>query len=287
MNDNLREKLKKLMLSGIIKTADMRAGQAAREQMSHMEFLELIVNDEHLNRGRNRRNDRLKRSRIPQHKTIEEFNFSWQPTLNRQVIYGLGTCEFIRKRENIAFIGLPGTGKTHLSIAIGIKAIDQDYTVLFTTLSEMMDDLYMSRADNSFRQKVKKYTAPDLLILDEFGLKKLNQTNVDDLYEVIAKRYEASSTVITSNKQFDEWGNILFDPVLATAILDRFVHHCNFITIDGLSYRMKEREGLSPKRRGRPRKEDGDNKAFDNVATDGDETGNDNTRLEKEALYGQ
>ena len=108
---------------------------------------------------------------MPQHKTIEEFNFSWQPSLNCQTIYGLGTCEFIRKKENIAFIGLPGTGKTHLSIALGIKAIDQGYTVLFTTLSEMMEDLYVSRADNSFRQKVKKYIKPDLLILDEFGLK--------------------------------------------------------------------------------------------------------------------
>lgn len=119
--------------------------------------------------------------------------------------------------------------------------------MLFTTLSEMIDDLYMSRADNSFRQKLKKYTSPDLLILDEFDLKKLNQTNADDLYEVISKRYELVSTIITSNKQFDEWGGILFDPVLATAILDRFVHHCSFIMIEGDSYRMKERERLAPK----------------------------------------
>ena len=117
-------------------------------------------------------------------------------------------------------------------------------------------DLYISRADNSFRQKLKKYVSPDLLLIDEFGLKKLGQTNVDDLYEVISRRYEAASTIITSNKQFDEWGNILFDPVLATAILDRFVHHCSFITIEGESYRMKERERItSTKRRGRPKKE--------------------------------
>lgn len=128
--------------------------------------------------------------------------------------------------------------------------------MLFTTLSEMMEDLYMSRADNSFRQKLKKYVSLDLLIIDEFGLKKLGQTNVDDLYEVISKRYETASTIITSNKQFDEWGNILFDPVLATAILDRFVHHCSFITIEGESYRMKERERItSNKQRGRPKKE--------------------------------
>ena len=122
MNDCLQEKIKKLHLAGILQTADMRAEQAAKEQMSYMEFLELLINDENLNRSRNKRNDLMRRSRIPQHKTIEEFNFSWQPGLNRQAIYGLGTCEFIRKKENIAFIGLPGTGKTHLSIALGIKA---------------------------------------------------------------------------------------------------------------------------------------------------------------------
>ena len=253
MNDSLLEKIKKLHLAGMLRTADMRAEQAVREHMSYLEFLEVLVNDENMNRSRNRRAELMRLSRIPQHKTIEECNFSWQPCLNRQSVYALGTCEFIRKKENIAFIGLPGTGKTHLSISLGIKAIDQGYTVLFTTLSEMMDDLYMSRADNSFRQKLKKYVSPNLLIIDEFGLKRLNQTHVDDLYEVVSRRYEASSTVITSNKQFDEWGNILFDPVLATAILDRFVHHCSFILIEGDSYRMKERERIMPvKRRGRP-----------------------------------
>ncbi len=197
MNDILAEKIRKLHLAGLLKTADMRAEQAGREHLSYLEFLELLISDENLNRARNRRNDLFKRARFPQHKTIEEFNFSWQPGLNRQGIYAFGTCEYIRKKENIAFIGLPGTGKTHLSIALGVKAVEQGYTVMFTTLSEMMEDLYISRADNSFRQKLKKYTVPDLLIIDEFGLKKLGQMNVDDLYEVISKRYETSSTIIT------------------------------------------------------------------------------------------
>ena len=256
MNDSLAVKIRKLNLAGMVKTVDMRAAQAIKESLSYVEFLELLVNDEHLNRGRNRRDELIRRAKFPQHKTIEEFNFSWQPSLNRQGIYGFGTCEFIRMRENIAFIGLPGTGKTHLSIAVGVKAIEQGYSVLFTTLSGMMEELYLSRADNSFRQKLKKYTRPDLLIIDEFGLKKLNQTSVDDLYEVISKRYEINSTIITSNKEFNEWGTVLFDPVLAAAILDRFVHHCNFVIIDGDSYRMKERissAGMS--KRGRPRKD--------------------------------
>lgn len=120
----------------------------------------------------------------------------------------------------------------------------------------MLDDLYMSRADNSFQQKMRKYAQVDLLILDELGLKKLNQTSVDDFYEVIAKRYERCSTIVTSNKTFEEWGRILYDPVLASAILDRFVHHCNFVVINGESYRMREREGMISKtgQRGHPRK---------------------------------
>jgi len=235
----------------------MRAEQAIKESLSYVEFLELLINDEHLNRGRNRRDDLIRKAKFPQHKTIEEFNFSWQPNLNRQEIYGFGTCEFIRKRQNIAFIGLPGTGKTHLSIALGIKTIEQGYSAFFTTLSGMMEDLYISRADNSFRQKLKKYVQPDLLIIDEFGLKKLNQNSVDDLYEVIARRYEINSTIITSNKEFCDWGSILFDPVLASAILDRFVHHCSFVSIDGDSYRMKERiNSAGVGKRGRPKKND-------------------------------
>jgi len=256
MNDALQDKLRKLHFSGIIKTADMRVEQAIREKLSYLEFLEILINDELMNRTNNGNQRRMQQAKFPQIKTMEEFNFNYQPSINRQTIYHLGTCEFIRKKENIAFIGPPGTGKTHLAISIGAKAVIQGYSVIFITLNDMLEDLYMSRADNSFAQRLKKYTQCDLLIIDELGLKKLNQTSVDDFYEVIAKRYEQRSTIITSNKTFEEWGRILFDPVLATAILDRFVHHCNFIVINGESYRMREREGIfsSGGKRGRPRK---------------------------------
>ena len=256
MNDILKNRLKNLLLSGIAKTADMRIEQAIKENISYQEFLELLINDEVMSRAQNRNTRRLSRAKFPQHKTIEEFSFSYQPSINKQAIYNLCTCEFIRKKENIALIGPPGTGKTHLAIAIGIKAVIQDYCVLFTTLNDMLEDLYISRADNSFQQKLRKYTQPDLLILDELGLKKLNQTSVDDFYEVVSRRYEHHSIIVTSNKTFDEWGRILFDPVLASAILDRFVHHCNFINITGDSYRMRERESLFQHtgKRGRPRK---------------------------------
>ena len=131
-----------------------------------------------------------------------------------------------------------------MSVALGLKAISQGYKVLFTTVNEMLEELYMSRADNSFGQKLRYYTSIDLLILDELGLKKLSQNSVDDFYEIISKRYEKGSVIITSNKVFEEWARIFYDPVLATAILDRFVHHCHFVVIKGESYRMKQREGV-------------------------------------------
>lgn len=256
MNDSLMQKIKGLNLAGIYKTADTRIEYAGRENLSHLEFLELLINDEYMSRSRNRRNRLIYNARFPQHKTLEEFNFLYQPGLNRNQIYNLAACEFIRRKENIAFIGGPGVGKTHISIAIGINAIDQGYSVLFAPLSEMLEDLYMSRADNSYRQKLKKYILPDLLIVDELGLKKLNQTSVDDFYDVISKRYEARSTIITTNKPFDEWGHIFYDLQLASAILDRFVHHCNFIVIDGPSYRMRDRSGEQMGRKaGRVKKE--------------------------------
>ncbi|MEA4888886.1 MAG: IS21-like element helper ATPase IstB [Clostridiaceae bacterium] len=257
MNNITAERLKSMHLSGIAKSLDMRVEQAIREKLSYQEFVEILLADEASNRTSNGNTRRMQRAHFPCQKSIEEFDFNAQPSINRQHIYQLGTCEFIRKKENITFIGKPGTGKTHLSIAIGVKAVLQGYSVLFTTLNDMLDDLFMSRADNSFHRHWQNFVQPDLLIIDELGLRKLNQTSVDDFYEVIAKRYEKKATIITSNKEFNEWGRVLYDPVLATAILDRLVHHCNFVNIKGPSFRMREREGLEiipPKKRGRPAK---------------------------------
>lgn len=242
MNSTLFKDLRNLKLSGIAKTLEVRNEQAIREKLSYMEFLELLIEDELANRKDNSYKKRFQKAHFPFTKTLEEYDFNFQPTLNRQEIYNLATCEFIRKKENVVFIGPPGTGKTHLSISIGIKALQQGYKVIFTTVSDMMSALFESKADNSYAQKLKYYLSSDLLILDELGFRKLNEHIVDQFYEIISQRYEKGSLIITSNKTFDEWGNIFWDSILASAILDRIVHHCHLVLIKGESFRMREQK---------------------------------------------
>ncbi|SKC79908.1 IS21-like element helper ATPase IstB [Maledivibacter halophilus] len=245
--NSLVKDLKTLKLSGIAKTFEIRNEQAIKEKLSYIEFFELLIEDEISNRRDNSYKKRTAKAKFPSIKTLEEYDFNFQPKLNRQEIYNLATGEYIRKKENIVFVGPPGTGKSHLSISLGIKALQQGYKVLFTSVSEMMETLFQAKADNSYHRKLKYYLAPDLLILDELGFRQLSDSIVDLFYEIISKRYEAGSVIITSNKSFDDWGSIFHDRILATAILDRIVHHCHLILIKGDSFRMKEQKQMIKK----------------------------------------
>ena len=176
---------------------------------------------------------------MPAYKTIEDFNFSFQASIDKKAINDAMTCNFIQEKKNIVFIGNPGTGKTHLSIAIGINALKKGFKVLFTSVSEMLQNLNASKADNSYNQKVSCYLAPDLLILDELGFKKVPDYSADDFFEIISKRYEKGSVIITTNKTFEQWGDIFADSILASAILDRIVHYSTIFKINGNSYRAR------------------------------------------------
>jgi DNA replication protein DnaC len=235
----VKKRLRDFKLSGIYNSLEERINYAKEKSLSYMEVIELLLEDEANNRRDNGYKKRQDKSKLPCYKTLEEFDFGFQPSIDKRAINDYATCQFIPEKKNLVFIGTPGTGKTHLSIGIGIKALLKGYKVLFTSANELLQNLHFSKADNSFYQKLSYYLAPDLLILDELGFKRLPNYSVDDFFEVISKRYEKNSMIITSNKGFEEWGDIFADTALSSAIIDRVLHHSAVIRIDGPSYRTK------------------------------------------------
>lgn len=237
--NTLKARLRDFKLSGIYNSLEERLSYANQKSLSHIELLELLFEDETNNRANNGYKKRYSKAKLPSHKTLEDFDFAFQPSIDKKLINDCATCNFIREKKNIVFIGNPGAGKTHLSVAIGIRALMKGFKVYFTSVAEMLQNLNASRADNSYYQKVAFYLAPELLILDELGFKKLPGYSADDFFEVISKRYEKGSIIITTNKAFEQWGDIFSDNVLASAILDRIAHHSTVIKINGPSYRAK------------------------------------------------
>jgi len=235
----LKHNFRGFKLSRIVNSLEERISYANDNSLSYIEFLELLCEDETNSRRDNSYKKRYHKAKLPAYKNIEDFDFSFQPSIDKKLINDACTCQFIADKKNLIFIGNPGTGKTHLSIAIGIKALMKGHKVLFTSTSEMLRQLHMSKADNSYYNKINEYVSPELLVLDELGFKKLSNYSADDFFEVISKRYEQSSTIITTNKTFDQWGDIFDDNILASAIKDRVVHHANIFQIKGPSYRAK------------------------------------------------
>lgn len=239
MTNMLKNRLKEFKLAGMANNIEERIGYANQKQLSYQQFLELLCEDEENNRRDNSYRKRYARARFPAYKTIEEFNFSFQPSIDKKQVNDALTCQYIEDKRNLLFVGNPGTGKTHLSIALGIKALQKNYKVTFTSVSEMLYQLHISKADNSYYKKLKEYLSVDLLILDELGFKKLPQYSADDFFEVISKRYEKGSCIITTNKTFEQWGDIFADNILSSAILDRVIHNSKIFKIKGSSYRAK------------------------------------------------
>lgn len=241
---NIRSKLRDFKLSGIHQSLDERLAYAKEKSLSYKDFLTLLLEDETNNRRDNSYKKRYSKAKLPAYKTIENFDFNFQPSINKRTINDCLTCQFVEERKNIIFIGNPGTGKSHLSIAMAISALKKNYKVLFTTTAQMLHDLHVSKADNSYNRKLDFYLVPDLLIIDELGFKKIPNYSSDDFFEVISRRYEQGSIIITTNKSFELWGEIFADNILASAILDRIVHYSEIIKINGPSYRQKNLKNL-------------------------------------------
>lgn len=227
-------------LAGIASGLEERISYAKLNKLSYQEFLELLCEDERDNRRDNGYKKRKAISKLPANKRLEDFDFNYQPSIDRNQIHDLSMCKFIKANENIVFVGDSGTGKTHLAISIGLKALEKEHRVYFTTISDMLYNLHISKADNSYHKKLKQLISYDLLILDELGFKKLPKYSSDDFFSVISKRYENKSTIITTNKDLDGWNDIFEEEVLTRAIIDRVMHHAYIFNIKGKSYRTKK-----------------------------------------------
>lgn len=233
------KKLKEFKLSGMAQTLEERIKLANSQKLSYLELLELLCEDELSNRRDNNYKRRYQAAKLPNHKLLEDFDFAFQKSIDARQMSTAATCRYIQDKHNIIFIGDSGTGKTHLAISLALKALSKDYKVFFTTVPDMLYNLHISKADNSYHKKLQQYISYDLLVLDELGFKQLPKYSSDDFFNVISKRYEKASTIITTNKDFDNWVDIFEDKVLTKAIVDRVMHHAEVFYIRGTSYRTK------------------------------------------------
>ena len=243
MNDSLRTALKKLRLSGMAQTLEVRLQEAAGHGLTHLEFLELILQDELAIRSDRHINRRLRAAQFREPKTLEDFDFAFNPSIKKKQVYDLASCRFIREARDSLWLGPPGTGKSHLCQAIGYQAIKMGFVVLYRSIFDVVRDFLADEAFAGQDQVLARYLKPDLLIIDDMGIKQLPKHSGECLFEIILRRYETKSTMMTSNRPLEDWGKLLGDVPAATAILDRFLHHAEIITITGRSYRLRNQAG--------------------------------------------
>lgn len=240
--------LRQLRLSGMVEILEARHRQAVAGQWSYLEFLERLLQDEVERRGQKQLQQRLRRAGIQTVKSLESFDFSFNPSLNRQQILALAAGDYIRDKRNVILCGPTGVGKSHLAQALAQTACRQGFEVLFINAYKMLQHVHGGRADNSWERRFKSYLRPDLLILDDFGLKPLSPPAPSDLYDLIDARYEQGSLMLTSNRPPAEWPGLFGEPLLASAGIDRLCHRAEIVIIRGQSFRAEDRHRLEQER---------------------------------------
>lgn len=220
------------------------SAQAALQQWDHLEYLRRLIEGQYNHQLQRRVEARIKSARFPVLKTLEQFNWSWPKKINRLQVQNLFRLEFLTQKANVVFLGSVGVGKSHLATALGFAACQEDHSVLFAGAIEVINDLHAAQKNGGLKRALKKYLRPQLLILDEVGYLPIDQKGADLLFQVISQRYERGSIALTTNKPFKQWAAIFNnDSTIASAVLDRLLHHADTILIEAPSYRMKDQAG--------------------------------------------
>ncbi len=237
MTNQLIQQLKGLKLGGIVDTLELRNREALERKISYMDFLSLLVEDEIERRNQARYTRMLRKANFDPNKTLESFDFDFNPAIDKKQIFDLASCRYIERKEQVWLMGQSGVGKSHLAQALAHEACRREIDAVFTTVDKMLRDINGGRADGTLGKRIRKYSQPPLLILDEFALKLFKVQEAEDFYEVISQRSEKGATVITSNRSFQEWPEVFGDSLLASATIDRLSFRAHKIEIVGPSYR--------------------------------------------------
>jgi DNA replication protein DnaC len=237
----MQPQLKQLGLTQLEKALPALYETARQEQWTYETFMTRAIASEIEGRDRRAAERRMSAARLPAIKTLEAFDFAFQSELSERLLWELADLGFVQTATNVIFLGPPGVGKTHLSLALTVKALSAGYSALFTTLTHLAEALDTAAYPGLVRQRLRRYTTPSVLVIDEVGYTKLSAGQAHHFFELVTARYEHGSILLTSNTSFSAWGELLGDEILATALLDRLLHHAEVIPINGRSYRMKDR----------------------------------------------